>query len=297
MALAMLKTAVRNVLERIPPAAELLRRRRMRRRFPNEMALLEGRSRPDGSGTSVVLFTQHKCASVYTRELFRTLALDSGLIPVNYENLVFNGEVLPHERERIYGAGGKAVYPERGYCFAPIRAWHAGIPDPESYRTVLMLRDPRDVLVSFYFSMAYSHSVPEADTAVREHVLAERETAAVADIDSYVIERSGFFLETYENYLQNVFGRPNVLFVTYEQMVGDYEGWLDRVVEHCGFTPSPATRERLVRESNFQVDQEDPTRHRRQVTPGDHRRKLRPETIEALNQRFAKVLESLGYAR
>ena len=294
---AMLKTTVRTVLERIPPASELLRRRRMRRRFPNEMALLEGRSRPPGSGTSVVLFTQHKCASVYTREVFRTLACDSGLIPVNFENLVFNGQVSPRERERIYGAGGKAVYPERGYCFAPIRAWHAGIPDPENYRTVLMLRDPRDVLVSFYFSMAYSHSVPEADRTMREQVLAERQTATGADIDSYVIERSGFFLETYENYLRHVFGRPNVLFVTYEQMVADFEGWLNRVVEHCRFTPSPATRERLVRESNFEVEKEDPTRHRRQVTPGDHRRKLRPETIEALNQRFATVLETLGYER
>jgi hypothetical protein len=287
--------SILNFFTRVPQVAQLLQRRRMRERFPHEMALLEGRSRTTSSRQSVVLYTQHKCASVYTRDIFRDLALESGMIPVNYEQIIFQGEVTESDKDRIYGSGGQALYPTRGYSFAPVRAYHAGIHDLEAYRLVLMLRDPRDVLVSFYFSMAFSHSVPQADTGSRATVLAEREVATVANIDDYVMEKSDFFLQTYENYLQHVFDRPNALFVTYEEMISDFASWLQKIIRHTGFAPSAETVERLIRDSNFQVDVEDPLKHRRQVSPGDHRRKLRPETIDKLNQRFEPVLLRLGY--
>jgi hypothetical protein len=47
----------------------------------------------------------------------------------------------------------------------------------------------------------------------------------------------------------------------------------------------------------FTVDQEDIYSNKRQVTPGDHRRKLKPETIEHLNQVFADILQALNYPR
>lgn len=286
-----------NIIARIPQVAEVLRRRRMRGRYPNEMALLEGKSRTTSSRQSVVLFTQHKCASVYTHDIFCTLALESGMMPASYEHIIFDGEVTQADRDRIYGSGGSALYPTRGYSFAPIRGFHAGIHDLDAYRLVLMLRDPRDALVSFYFSMAYSHSVPQGKTESRATVLAERERATGVNIDDYVLEKSGFFLQTYENYLQHILDRPNTLFVTYEQMIDDFAAWLQKIIQHTGFSPTEEVVARLVRESNFQVNVEDPLKHRRQVAAGDHRRKLHPETIEKLNQRFEIVLLRLGYTR
>jgi len=159
-----------------------------------------------------------------------------------------------------------------------------------------MLRDPRDVLVSFYFSMLASHAVPTAANTSREVLLRERSQAAQMDVDSYVLSKCADVKRTCENYLSAVLDHPNVLFVTYEQMVSDFPQWLNRIVEHGGFTPSEATMQRLISESNFEVTQEDPTRHVRQITPGDHRRKLKAETITSLNKELQTVLERLGYS-
>ncbi|QKD83329.1 hypothetical protein HPC62_14990 [Thermoleptolyngbya sichuanensis A183] len=65
-----------------------------------------------------------------------------------------------------------------------------------------------------------------------------------------------------------------------------------------GRSPSP-TFSALYQElfeahkADFQVEDEDVYRHKRQVLPGDHTRKLQPETIAVLNEKFAEVLNAL----
>jgi hypothetical protein len=47
--------------------------------------------------------------------------------------------------------------------------------------------------------------------------------------------------------------------------------------------------------ADFKVSSEDIYKHKRQVTPGDHKRKLKPETIDILNQKTAEVLKLYDY--
>ena len=56
------------------------------------------------------------------------------------------------------------------------------------------------------------------------------------------------------------------------------------------------TVSQIINEANFDVE-EDIYSHKRQVTPGDHKRKLLPETIDRLNSEFGEVLDVLGYKR
>ena len=49
-------------------------------------------------------------------------------------------------------------------------------------------------------------------------------------------------------------------------------------------------------ENSFHVAMENQYNHKRCVTPGDHQRKLRPETIAMLNNRLKDVLDMLGAA-
>ncbi|NET07289.1 MAG: sulfotransferase domain-containing protein [Symploca sp. SIO2B6] len=47
---------------------------------------------------------------------------------------------------------------------------YLNIPKPANYKTFFILRDPRDVVVSFYFSAKYSHGLVEPITTWRPHL-------------------------------------------------------------------------------------------------------------------------------
>ena len=111
----------------------------------------------------------------------------------------------------------------------------------------------------------------------------------------YVLESISRFLEKYQDYIHHLYGKLNVVFLTYEEMVMNFESWLDALIQGLELNVSPQIVDRIKREANFSVDREDIHSHKRQVQPGDHKRKLKPETIEILNDRFAEVLETLGY--
>ncbi len=55
----------------------------------------------------------------------------------------------------------------------------------------------------------------------------------------------------------------------------------------------------LMREfaHEFVPPKEDPAAHRRQMTPGDYRRKLQPVTIDALTKRFGFYFDALDGMR
>ncbi len=88
---------------------------------------------------------------------------------------------------------------------------------------------------------------------------------------------------------------PRVHLLTYEQLVLDFPRWLDRLAHIWQLRLSRLLRQRLSDLANFKVEREDIFSHKRQVLPGDHRRKLKPATIEWITEHFRRVLVPLGY--
>jgi hypothetical protein len=80
-------------------------------------------------------------------------------------------------------------------------------------------------------------------------------------------------------------------------MVRDFESWLGQILRFWGLPTNTPTVKTLIAEADFTVSREDPNSHKRQVQPGDHRRKLKAETIDQLNEIYAEVLDKLGYDR
>lgn len=262
--------------------------------FESERALLAGHGpTPQTDKPSLVLFTVHKCASIYIGDVVRALAAEDGYVPINYDGYAYGECRSDEEWHKMFMAGDPAVYPAQGHCFAPMRCFTLAIPRIENYRVLLMLRDPRDVLTSYYYSMAYSHLIPGHGSDVVEK---ERELAGSTSIDEYVLEKADYFHEVYDLYRQHLLGRNFVTLVKYEEMVSDFQSWLDTVIAWGGFSPSEELYNRLITESQPKKKKEDRKSHIRQITPGDHQRKLKPETIESLNEKFEELLKAFGYA-
>lgn len=276
--------------------SETLQRRVESAKFANEELLLQGNSKPKINQQSILFFTTHKCASVYVGNLLRALAEDVGMTPINlaayYTEVLGQAPNLFSEQEMQEAV--KVFHPQ-GYFFGPLRSPNWRVPEVEKYRILLMLRDPRDVLTSRYFSTSYSHAI--APNEVGEAMLEKRSKALSKPIDEWVLESAPTFLERYELYCHDFLPMPNVHLVKYEDMVNNFSFWLQAVVKSLGLEDaSQDLKAQIISEANFDVE-EDVFAHKRQVKPGDHLRKLQPETINQLNLIFGEVLDVLQYEK
>lgn len=183
--------------------------------------------------------------------------------------------------------------------YSGFRTFPAALATTELYRDglkVFMFRDPRDALISQYFSDAYSHQLPKTGAAGggRELFLKKREEAQKADIDEWVLKRAGSFRRTLLGYRETL-EDPNCLTLRYENYVFQKRRMISKILAHFGWTIERGAITRLLTEIDVMPATEEKTNFIRKVIPGDHIAKLHPETIEKLNEEFSDVLAIYDY--
>ncbi|HEX5102847.1 MAG TPA: sulfotransferase domain-containing protein, partial [Pirellulaceae bacterium] len=184
----------------------------------------------------------------------------------------------------------------RGCIYGPIRQPELlrCLPDLQRRKVLLLLRDPRDILTSLYFSVSISHVEP-GNPYFQAQFRERRQQSLSQSIDSFVRERTPKLLSDFRKYCDFLHAHPNACLLRYEDMVRDFSGFLDNVSNYWGLSVDAPTRERLLALADFAVSTEDVHSHKRQVTPGDHRRKLSADSVRWLTDQFLDALETLGY--
>ncbi len=199
------------------------------------------------------------------------------------------------ETREIAGALAR-FFNARGCMYGPIRSSRLlnHLPKLNRRKVVFLLRDPRDVLTSLYFSLTISHQAPR-NPQLQEDFQNRRLKSQSQGIDCFVRKKTPQHLASYQRYCLFLQANPNFLLLRYEDMVADFGAFLDRVIDYWGLSVDTEMRNRFLALADFEVQGEDVHSHKRQVTPGDHRRKLAPETIGWLTEQFSAVLDQLGY--
>jgi len=149
------------------------------------------------------------------------------------------------------------------------------MPKPSHYKAFFVMRDPRDIVVSYYFSMRYSHpqggKVPERRELLRELSLADGIMKAID-----ILNKRGHFaaLRSWTGAQER---DPNVLLLRYEDMIGhDSFSYFKKLFTHCGIQLSDEMISHLLRDYSFerlsggrQPGKEDPLSHFRKGISGD----------------------------
>ena len=80
-------------------------------------------------------------------------------------------------------------------------------------------------------------------------------------------------------------------------MVTSFKDWLNYFVSAFYLENKWAVVSEILKYSNnfFIIKKENKYNHKRQVQPGDHKRKLKAETIEFLTDKFKAVLSRCDY--
>lgn len=257
-------------------------------RFRNERVLASGLKLSESKQNSILFFTTQKCASRFVDQVITRLASVEGMVHADYDAYVTMTRIPKGSGVFASQQNMRRAFHPIGYYYGPIGTYR-DIPDMDQFRTVLQLRDPRDVLTSLYFSTAFSHAV------ISPKLVKRRREALGMDIDTFVLQNSEEYLNIFSRYIDILLKKKFVLFLRYEEMVSDFANWLGKLSAHLGLNQNKEILESIWKESDFSVKNEDVYSHRRQIAPGDYLRKLSPDTIYRINSRFDLVLKQLDY--
>ena len=295
-----MKTKIRQLVNSIPIIKKAQKEKAFRKKFKVEIALLKNRHTTHCEVGSVIHFSINKAATQYVKSVLKKIADENDLTPVSIHEYAFFTKIpyldsLSVEEMAEY----QHLFKPQGYLYSVFGGMIDGITDMDSYKVILSVRDPRDILVSNYYSTTLSHPVPPPESDKRDEFLKVREWAKSIGIDEYVLsemEKVRFVFERYKNSLVSTYN--NVVVVKYENMVSNYESWLTDLANKAGLKISDQLhRELSTKFEQNRVKKENKFAHVRKGVAGDFKEKLQAETIDQLNAEFDEVLRYFGYVK
>lgn len=244
---------------------------------------------PPANIPSFFVFALPKSGSVLQDKVFEDICHELNIPLISVAKSAFNQGV----EESNFGEEICELFTERGYGFYGFRYFPSYLKNFElnKFKKILLIRDPRDILVSHYFSMKNSHGIPQGEMG--ERLLKQRQAIQSMDINEYVLNKANSFLKIYRSYA-NIKDNSLRIF-KYENIVFKKEKWVEQILEFLELELEESQIKSIARKHDIFPDREAPNSHIRKVTPGDYKEKLNKSTINALDSIFNDVMHSYDY--
>jgi hypothetical protein len=239
-----------------------------------------------GDGPRYVYVSYHKCATQYTERVLRAVCRHHGLVAATFD-------------ARHPSVPARAL---RRADFLLLTDYSSEMIDLGALdaRGVHIVRDPRDTLVSMYFSHRSSHALNHEEIA--------RDRAALASLDTsdgldYLLRESGFFRRiTRELEAWNPSAR-GYHETTFERLTADPMAEFAAILDSLGLTIERSALEAILERNRFETlrrewalrNPDAKTNHYRQGRAGDWRSHLAGDVKERFRARYGPLLIKLGY--
>ena len=240
---------------------------------------------------SAIFYTTHKCASTFVDRLFELILKNSDYSFVDYAGAILQaGDKLdvgtPYENflEQTYSD----LYSLQGKIYGPQRK-PLDFPGRDKFKHIFFLRDPRDVLISSYFSSGFTHREP-SNTADREVFINKRKNIQQIGLDVYTLEEANsWIIPLYRQYKQLRDTSESNIYLKYDLFIENTSEFIQKISKYLNINPSKKNIDLLVGEANPIQDVE-VMKHQRSGKTGQYLEKLHPDTVEKLNYTLAKTL-------
>lgn len=249
---------------------------------------------PTTRDDSVYTVALHKSGSVLFDNLVKAICKASGRSCVDIEVQLFRqGLNFSHCDHLLLDFCGRP-----GFIYSGFRGlWQLMLLRRfRDSRKLMLVRDPRDIAISFYHSMAKSHTVP--DGAVRDVIMEQRNRAQAQGPSDYVL--NGGVDGVLHNF--NAFASISRSKTSGEWRVYRYEDviytkieWAKDIASQLNVELPDETIAKLVAKEDVFPETEDPSKHIRRVHPGGYRDSLSPEAIAHIEAKCGKAMEMFGY--
>ncbi len=171
--------------------------------------------------------------------------------------------------------------------------------DPNTDRAFFVMRDPRDLIVSRYYSRVSAHP---RNSLIDQH-RAELKAMSLEDGLRKTMDDSETLFQILQSWAR-VAEDASVLLTRYEDLTGDnQESEWQRVLTHCGIDVPETTLRKLLRNYSFErmsggrkKGEENPEQKYRKGVAGDWKNYFTPIVQEHFDQIAGNLIGELGYA-
>jgi hypothetical protein len=244
----------------------------------------------------------HKTASQWIRAIMDDYRIYRycGLQMYNYEDNLPGGADERPLHQRTFDQ----PFPDRTIV-TPIFVGLPGfqtVPKPDNFRAFFVMRDPRDYLVSMYYSMMVSHKANVIIVQARENLQhLTKEEGLKMIIERMVTKGQAAALRSWQH---DRGGDERLRLFRYEDLTGDdqFAAW-EQLVRHCDIR-IPAAQLRAVLSDNAfskmtkgrERGTEDVNAHLRKGVPGDWKNHFTPAVEKKFREATGTLVEELGYS-
>ncbi|MEN0048635.1 MAG: sulfotransferase domain-containing protein [Bacteroidota bacterium] len=289
-----LRAKTRKIINNLPFVNPAKRHHRV------EYGLIEGTHQSSSIQQSILHFSLNKSATQYVKKVLNQAASSLGMSTANLNGYAFHSDfpyldLLSKKEFEQY----QYLFKPKGYLYSVFGGMIDGLGNLENYLVVLMIRDPRDIVVSSYYSTAYSHPLPSKNSNKAENFYEKRTTTQQMSVDEYALQESEIVLEVYNRYIELLLKKHPTCYVTkYEDMVNDHEKWLNDLFSYCRLEIDVSLKNQLLQQNKrLKPKAENVNDHMRKGVAGDFLEKLQSTSISILNDKFAHILEQFDYKK
>ncbi len=256
-----------------------------------------------GNAPSFFAFSLHKAGSTLLFNMIEDAMAVINFPVINLPKTLFaNGE-----HEACVDASINSFFIEKGYAYTGWRFFpYYSQFDHNKVKNILLVRDPRDILVSLYFSVRYSHALPSSGMMV-DWLNSHRANALNHNIESWLFREVGYSERVYKhfpelinyhiNQYQELLPNAKTKIYKYEDVVFNKREWLADMLLYLNFNLPVDTINKIADKYDVFPETELPSEHIRQVLPGNYKKHLNDSTINRLNDYFSDILDRFGYSK
>jgi lipopolysaccharide transport system ATP-binding protein len=226
--------------------------------------------------------THWKAGSQWVRSVLKLAAGDRFVEPSPFPECPLRGSFVPG-----------AVYTP---IYSSFSQFTAAVGCDASHRTFVVIRDPRDTLISWYFSLMYSHNA--AHPTVLESRQELRGLSKSEGLSLMIGKQIRGVADIQRQWLDA--GAP---VFRYEDLWADPLGQFARIFDFCQLGVGPMQRRYLICRQSFglrtfwRLGRSNPNSHLRRGIPGDWKNHFCPDLIRLFKSAYGDVLVQAGYEK
>ncbi|MEZ6067400.1 MAG: sulfotransferase domain-containing protein [Planctomycetaceae bacterium] len=235
-------------------------------------------------------FSLHKAGSTLFTKILDDLARAANIAVVNIP-----GELFPQGIHEVDFPALKAdFFQPKGYIYSGYRTFPEMFEFPETMaeHAGLLIRDPRDILVSMYFSFTGSHPIAQKDPEIRKKIEDNRRRENERGICRYILRHAGMVEQEFRSYEDHL---KQLKVWRYEDVIFDKFNWVRGIANRFKIKLPEAKIREIAEKHDIRPKEEKPGDHIRRVAPGDAQEKLSPRMLEYLDRRFRRIMRVHKY--